>query len=498
MILLTAILAGSSAFSDCFGQEVAEPTTFEGSLDIKAFVESTRKDYFDRVYSYDSPVPTYEKRQYDKSFYGTDTDLSFSLKTDLSDISFLDLEEDLYVRHYNQTDPTSIDAYSYKNNEMDQNLKLTLGLAAGSNDYFQLSYINSISDGGDFDCLNYTSNKGKAMFIHDFSSNTCLAFTGSYEEREYDTDSVLSYKESRFGVEVSSLIAGKYDYIQIPNSSRGERETFAKIPGAMAARNAINYYTDYRKNPNDDDPTAKYIRRQARGELYLRGFGEVAQNERVNLNNDCDEVTGGLEAIYKIEDNMRLRFNDVFRKQDFKRESNINNLYDGYSNYIGVSVDYDCTKNFSQSLIYSNEAFKYDKAKIEDNTADSVTYESFYAGRNSRTSLVVGAVFRKYDAPGEMAPNETERRAAFCYDYDIMKQLTFKLKAEYADLDYHDFEDDIFSNYKRKTWRIALEKGFTDYVSCELAFQSNSEDHERYTQNDIEEKTVGFSLIGRF
>ena len=97
-----------------------------------------------------------------------------------------------------------------------------------------------------------------------------------------------------------------------------------------------------------------------------------------------------------------------------------------------------------------------------------------------------------------MVPDETERRVVFTYDYDIMELLTFKLKAEYSDLDYHDFEDDIFSNYKRKTWRIALNKGFNKSVSCELAYQNNTETHERFNQNDIEEKTVGFSLIGRF
>ena len=503
-LIFTAFLAfmlmGKNSLTVCFSQEqkVDGPTSFEGSFNTKIFVESTRKDYFDTVYSYDSPIPKHEKKQYDKSFYGTDTNLNFVLRTDLSDVSFLDLEEDLYARSYNETDPVSLDYSSNKNNETDHNLKLTFGLAVGPYDYIQLSYINNIRDGGDFNSLNYKSNKGKALIMHDFNKNTCVAFTGGYEEREYDDDRSLSFKEGRFGLEVSTLISSKYDYIQIPNSSRGEKETFAKVPGAMNARHVIDYYTDYRKNPHDDDPTAKYIRRQARGELYVRGFGEVAQRDRVNLKNDCNEVTGGFETIYKVQDNMRLRLNEVYTKQDFKRESDANNLHDGASNYVGVTLDYDCTKNFSQSLTYSNEVSSYDKAKEEDNKADAVTYESFFCGKNMRTSFLVGAVFRKYDGPVEMVPDETERRVVFTYDYDIMELLTFKLKAEYSDLDYHDFEDDIFSNYKRKTWRIALNKGFNKSVSCELAYQNNTETHERFNQNDIEEKTVGFSLIGRF
>lgn len=495
--LLAAAIGGSSHYA-CFGHEVEEPTSFEGNLDIKAFVESTRKDYFDTVYSYDSPIPKYEKKEYDKSFYGVDSDLSFTLKTDLSDTSFLDLKEDLYVRHYNEEDPMSLDYSSNKNNELDHNLKLTFGLCAGTYDYIQLSYINNINDGGDFESLNYKSNKGRAFIMHDFDERTCVAFTGSYEERKYDTDKVMNYKEGRFGFEVSSLLPGRYEYVQVPNSIRGEKETFMKVPGAMSARNAINYYTDYRKNPRDDDSTAKYVCNQTRGELYVRGFGEVAQRDRVNLKNDCDEVVGGFETIYKAEDNMRFRLNEVYTKQDFKNESNINNLHDGHSNYIGISVDYDCTKNFSQSLTYSNEIYRYDKASNEDNKANSVSYESFYCGKRYRTGFILGAVIRKFDTPEELKPDETERRVAFSYDYDIIDMLTFKLKAEYADLDYHSFEDDIFSNYKRKTWRVALEKGFTKAFSCEVAFQSNKEDHEVHTQNDIEEKTVGVSLIGRF
>ena len=73
---------------------------------------------------------------------------------------------------------------------------------------------------------------------------------------------------------------------------------------------------------------------------------------------------------------------DLKRQEDYEKESNINALHDGYSNYTSVTVDYDCTKDFSQSLTYSYEFYKYKKFKDENNKANSVTYESFYSGKN--------------------------------------------------------------------------------------------------------------------
>lgn len=499
-IILSAALSIALGLlnSPGFAHNPDENTKFEGDARIKAFVESTRKDYFDAVYSFDNPIPQQVKKQYDKSFYGTDTDLSFALKTDFSETTFLDFKESVYVRHYNREDPKSLDYCSNKFNEIDHNLRLTLGVAAGVYDYIQLDYINNIYDGGYFDSLNYRSNKGRALLAHDFAERTCVAFSGSYEEREYNTDKVMNYREGRAGVEVSCLIPVRYEYVQIANSLRGEKSTFERIPSGMTAKNAVDYYTTYVRNPRDDDPTAKYVLNQVRGELYVRCFGEIAQRERIRLKNDCDEVVGGFETIYRTADDIRFRLNEVYTTQDYEKESNINFIHDGSSNYTAVTVDHDCTKDFSQSLTYSYEFNKYKKFNDGDNKANSVTYESFYSGKNYRTSFLVGAVFREYYTNTAVMPDETERRAAFCCDYDIIESLTFKFKAEYADIDYHDFEDDICSNYKRKTWRIALEKGLGECLSFETAFECNTEKHEVFKQNNIEEKTVGASLIGRF
>ncbi len=499
--VLLSLLVGLLFNPPTISAQEIEPinnTSFEGNARIKAFVESTRKDYFDTVYSYDSPIPRYEKKQYDKSFYGTDTDLTFALKTDFNDTSFLDFKESVYVRHYNTEDPRSLDYSSNKYNEIDHNFNLTFGVCAGTYDYIQLAYINNIYDGGAFDSLNYKSNKGRALLAHDVAERTCLAFSGSYEEREYDTDKVLNYKEARAAFEVSCLLPCRNEYVQIANSSRGEKATFEKIPTGLSTRNAVDYYTTYVRNPRDDDPTAKYILNQTRGEIYIRGFGEIAERERTQLNNNCNEIVSGFETIYRTTDDMRFRLNEIYTNQDFKQESNINNLHDGFSNYSALTVDYDCSKNFSQSLTYSYEFYRYKKAYDENNKCNSVSYENFYSGKDYRTSLLLGVVKRQYYVAADQKPNETEKRAAFAFDYDIIKSLTFKLKAEYADLDYHVFEDEIFSNYKRHTWRVALEKGIGEYLSFETAFQYNKEKHSEYTQNNIEEKTVGVSLIGKF
>ena len=65
-------------------------------------------------------------------------------------------------------------------------------------------------------------------------------------------------------------------------------------------------------------------------------------------------------------------------------------------------------------------------------------------------------------------------------------------------VNYHDMQDELFSNYKRKTWRIALEKGLGECLSLETAYQNNVEKHKVFNHNDVEEKTVGVSLIGKF
>ena len=498
LFALTFMISSKPLITAAQTQEPDENVSFEGNAHIKAFVESTRKDYFDKVYSYTNPVPRYEKKQYDRSFYGTDSDLDFTLKTDISDVSFLDFKESLYIRHYNREDPMSLDYTSNKYNEIDHNFRMTFGLAAGPHDYIQLEYINNIYDGGEFESLDYRSNIGRALVAHDFDERTCLAFTGSYEEREYTSDRVMDYREGRAGVEVSGIISSRSEYVQIANSSRGEKSTFEKVPGAMAARNAIDFYTTYVRNPRDDDPTAKYVLNQTRGELYMKAFGEIAQRERIRLDTDCNEIVGGFETIYKSTDNMRVRFNEIYTDQDYDRESNVNDFHDGYSNYAAMTVDYDCTKNYSQSFTYSHEFYKYRHAANQNNKANSVTYESLYCGKNYRTSVILGSVKREYYNTGVYAPDETERRAALCCDYDIMESLVFKFKAEYADLNYHDMQDELFSNYKRKTWRIALEKGLGECLSFETAYQNNIERHKVFNQNNVEEKTVGVSLIGKF
>lgn len=504
IILSLAFMMACSLLSkpiSSFGQSCTNPeenTSFEGNIYMKAFVESNRKDYFDAVYSYDNPVPRYEKKQYDKSFYGTDSDLFFVLKTDLNDTSFLDFRESLYVRHYNEEDPKSLDYSSNRHNEIDHNFNMTFGLSLGIFDYVQLDYTNNIFDGGFFDSLNYRSNKGRVLVTHDIAERTCLAISGTYEERSYDTDKTLNFKEGRASIEISSLLPGSNEYVQIANSSRGERSTFENTPTGMDTRRAVDYYTTYVKNPRDNDPTAKYILNQTRGELYIRAFSEMSQRERTELKNNCNEIVGGFETIYRTDNNMRVRLNEVYTDQDFDKESNINNLHDGHSNYLALTFDYDCTNNFSQSLTYSNELYKYKKASDENNKANSITYDCYYAEKHYRASFVVGTTKRAYNLASEVTPDETENRVAVCCDYDIIESLVFKFKAEYADIDYHDFEDELFSNYKRKTWRLAIEKDINEALSVEAAFQSNSEKHKKYNQNNIEEKTVGVSVVGKF
>lgn len=472
--------------------------SFDFDYDSRSFVDSMRRDWSDYVYNTATSTPVFEKRQYDKTFVGSSNDLYFALKSDLNETHYLDIKENLYYRHYKDSEPLSRAYESFRYSELDHQLNITWGIAAGDHDYVQFDYFNNVVDFSDFKSLNYKAHRGRAQMTHEFNMRTGFSIYGDIEERKYDVDSDASFREGRAGFEIASRLPGHYRYIPVAASARGDRNYFANFPGAMAAKKAIDYYTDYAVNPRDDDSRARYQRERTRGELFLRVFGELSNRDYLNLNNKRAEVATGFEAAYDAAEDLTLRLRDTYRKSDFEKESALNFHYDGFSNYLALSVDYFYSSAMSQTLTFTDEVQKFSSAAPENFRVNALAYDGTFTYGRSRASLTLATLRRRYEENRKFYPDEDEWRALLGYDYLVTDTLRFRMKSEFIDRDYLSFEDYLYSTHRRNSWRVGVEKSFTSSGSLELAYQENNERYDLHTQNNLEEKSIGLSWISHF
>lgn len=476
----------------------ADAIKFEFDYDSRSFIDSMRRDWTAYVYNTATTTPTFEKQQYDKNFMGGYSDLYMALKSDLNETHYLDIKENLYYRSYNDSEPLSRDVASFRYRELDHLLNVTWGIAAGDHDYAQFDYFNNILEVKDLESLNYKSHRGRAQLTHEFNMRTDFSLYGSFEEREYDFDIDSNFREGCAGFEIASRLPGHDRYVQVAASTRGDRDYFENFPGAMSAKNAVDYYTTYAKNPRDDDPQARYMRERRRGELYLRAFGELTNREYVKLDNKMGEVTAGFETAYDAAGDLTLRLRDTYRKTDFDRELPLYFQHDGHSNYLALAVDYYYSANMAQTITLSDELNKFVAAVSENFRINALTYEGFFTYGKSRASLVLGALRRRYDEKRVLYPDEDELRAILGYDYLITETLRFRMKSEFVDRDYLEFENYLYSTHSRNGWRVGVEKSFSSSNSLELAYQENNEKNDLHTQNNLEEKSIGLSWISHF
>lgn len=460
----------------------------------RSFIDSSRCDYYETVYRTDSTESSVEKRQYDKSFLGTCTDINLKLKADVSERSFLDFSENLYWRHYNEEDPLSLGYDANRYSELNHTFNLKWGLVAGDNDFFELNYYNSALDLNSFKGLNNRSNKGIAVFRHNVEDKSCFTFTGSFEDRVYKNDPAADYKEMGATVSFSSRVVRKDEYIQIANSTVGNREYFKTLPGLKPVK-AIEHYTNYDINPNDSDPNAKYRKRTEVGEIIYNVFGGAFGGEYSNLNNEYVQAKGGFEVAYEAAKDMSFRINETYSKTKYDRESMINWLYDNSRNKLTIAVDHDLSDVAMQTLAYTNEIVNYSNADAKSYKVHSITYDGFYSFGKSTASVVLGAARRRYDDPALFYPDENETRFNAAYDYKITESIKFKLKGEVIKSEYVNFENELYSNYHRRSLRTGIEKIFTPYTALELAYQQNIERHDTFTQNNVDERVFGINLV---
>ncbi|GAB4277447.1 MAG: hypothetical protein Kow0029_20120 [Candidatus Rifleibacteriota bacterium] len=470
----------------------------EFDLDSRNFADSTRKDWYLQTYQITATSPVFVPRQYDRNFVGTENDMFLALRGDLNETQFLDFKESLYLQHLNNEDYYARSVNSRKLKEIDHQFNLTYGIAAGDHDYFQLDFFNNYYDVPEFKQWQTRANKGSGLFCHEFSEKTCMSIEGAYEEREYENDADANFIEGRVEFEVLTFIRGQRKYIQLANSSRGNRSFFENFPNGLAAKKAVDFYTDWTISPDDDDPRAKYKAVKTRGDMYLRLSGEAYTLERTRINNRSNNVGIGLETAYELGEDVCLRLRDHYRKTDWRSESGVYFLYDHFMNTLSLAVTYDYNENISQTITFIDEYVKNINFALENYRTDTLKFEGFYAFGRSQASLSMAGIRKRFDENRTFYPDEDELKISAGYDYLITDGLKFRLRSEYVDKDYAKFEDLLWSSFKRNTWRAGVERILSKNHSLEIAYQENSERHKRFKENNLEEKSLNFSWLLRF
>ncbi|MEW6709941.1 MAG: hypothetical protein AB1403_08990 [Candidatus Riflebacteria bacterium] len=491
-ILISLLLCSSfaTAADDIFALEF--------DLDSRNTVDSTRQDFYRPQYPVMASIPVFIADQYDRNFISTENDMFLAIRGDLNETQFIDIKERLYLLHYNNEDYYSRAVNSRKYREIDHELNLSFGIAAGDHDYFQLDFFNNYYDVPLFNQWQTRANRGSGLFCHEFSQRTCLNLEGSYEEREFENDFELNYREGQVKFEVVTYMRGHHKFVQLANSTRGERSFFENFPTGMAARKAVDYYTDWTRSPEDDDPRAKYKQVKTRGDLYLKFYGDAGTLERTRISNRSTNAGIGMELAYELSDDICLRIDDYYRKRDWRNESGVYFLYDHYSNRLSLSATWEFNTNLTQTVTFIDEVLENSNFSQENMRINLLKYEGLYAKGRSRGSLRFEGQRRRYDENRLFYPDEDELKIAAAYEYLLTEQVKFRLRSEYIDKDYLEFEDLLWSSYQRNVWRAGVEKLLSRNHSLEIAYQENSERHKNFNTNNIEEKSLNFSWLMSF
>ncbi|MGM0598462.1 MAG: hypothetical protein ACQETH_01480 [Candidatus Rifleibacteriota bacterium] len=460
--------------------------------------DSTRKDFNELLYDNNASEPRFVAKQYDKSFLNTNSDMFFAVRGDLNETQFLDIKETLGLIHYNEEDYYSRAKNGRKLKELDHELNVTYGIAAGDHDFFQLDYFNNYYDVAEFKEWQIRSNKAAGLFCHEFSQKAILAVTGAYEEREYEFDPVADYKQGTVGFEVAGYIGGKTRFVPVAASARGDRSYFENFPNGLSARKAVDYYTDWTRNPHDTDPGAKYQKIKARGDLFLRLYADAHAQERGNLDNRSSGGGIGLEASYELADNMVFRLNNYYQKKDWKNESRVNFLFDHYANILSLSATWYTNENLQQTFCFTDELVDNNNFSNENHRTNILKYSGSFYADSSWLFVNAQALRRRFDQNRSFYSDEDEISLSGGWHYNITDQIKFKLRSEYVDADYNNFENLYLASFIRTSWRAGIEKRLSLNHSLEVAYQENSENFENFNGNNISEKSFNFSWLMHF
>lgn len=472
--------------------------SLEFSRDTRSFVDSTRKDYYQRSYTVATTTPVIEKKQYDRLFAGVRTDMIIALRGDLSDTAFFDIEEQLVYRRYDNQDYTGRGFSSMKLSQLDHQLNARFGIAAGQYDYFQLDYYNDIRRVDKFESLSHREHAAEGLFSHRYSDRLIFNFKGGFESRRYRQDFDADYDRGFGRLEILAFFPGKYAYEAKAASTRGNIEDFQTLPLAWRNTRAVRAYTDWVENPDDRFPGSKYVKRRARGDTFVNFFTEGAVKDYDNLDYRSSETSIGVEAAYEIADDVSLRLYEKYRKTEYNRTSMTYFFHENYYNRLLLAATFRHPENLTQRLMAMNEIQRHKGAPTEDFDINTLQYEAFYIDCKTRASAIISGLRRRYKQPAIWYADENELRFSGRYDYMISNGFRLNLGLDHIRVKYPDHEDYLYSDHTRKTYRAGIERIFSFRNSLELAFARNQEDHKRFFENNIDEKSVSLNWISRF
>lgn len=468
------------------------------NFDSRIMVESSNRSWNEPVYSPATSTISYELKEDDKIFVGQEANLDLSLKSDFSDTTFIDFTESLYFRGLNNRAPQSFNRNYYRYDELEHFLNIGIGVAASAKDFVKLDYSNMVNRRKEFGLSDYVSNGISGRFVHRIGEKHAMAFSGSYESRKYKNDRESDYERAYGRMEHITWLEPKYEYEEISSSLRGEEEVFERFPSALPAEKAKAYYTDYVRNPADDDPKAKYLLRKKRGKTFINAYIEGGTADMSNLDNSNNYVAGGFFASYDTDDKRTLSLSERYTVVDTDRESFANSLYDGYKNFFALSSEQISENNFAQSITYSNFLEKYSNSPSDSHMTNKLAYESFY--RNDNSSFATAADFSrsKYEREDEYNADYNELLATADYNRYISNSVFLNFAASYGKRDYGSKETQILSNFSKYSFKIGAVKEMIPDNSLEVSYQHMKEEHDRYAENNRLDKTAAISWAASF
>jgi|GEM_PF-1753823 len=494
------VVAIIAAFLFIFPNEAAgtDHFNFDGKFESRTIADSTRKDYANVAYSGLSLTPLAAPNAYDKTFFSTINDLTLTLKGDLSSTQILDVKETLHYASYQPEDFKSYSLDSYKFKNVDHLFDLTYGAAMGTDDYIQLDYLNNIYRTPIDNIWDYTSHKGKGKFSHKINDLSGLNMEGSYEERQFENNSLYNFKEAAMTVDFTTFLPEVISYDPISNSLRGERSTFEKTPTGLSTQKAVNYYTSWAKKPWEDEQQAKYIPRISRGDLYLHLSGDFRTRKRTSIGNGYFQPTITFKSGYDTSDQMTVFFENAYSQRKFEAESSTYYLFNHWSNKATLSTRYRFDRRFTYVVSFSDESYNHVSHKEQDCRVDTGSFETYYAYGHSAASLLLKGILTRYGTPRLYFADSNQVQAVFGYDYPVTKTYIFHFKDEWLDTDYKTYEDLLYSSFVGNTWRVALEKVLSKNQGLEIGYQNRREYHRIFAANAVTEKSLFFSWLSHF
>ena len=466
---------------------------FEHAYHSTTMIDSTRKDHYTLGFADSAVDPAPAPASYDRSAVGSIHDLTLSFKGDLTDSQILDISEALHYRKYRPQDYRSASLSLHKYDYLDHLLSVKYGLTIGDSDAFQLEYRNNIFRAPEDLLGDYTANTGHIRFSHKIRRHSALSFSGRYEVRNYAGFDSADYEESLFAMEFSRFFAEKLHYRPVSTTSRGSLDTFSNYPNGLAARKAVDYYTDWAPNPADPEAGAKYLARVARGDIHVSLTGDVSRRRYTAIDHEYQQPRGVFRATYDPTRSVRLVLEDVYYQRRHDTESQFYLLHDHRSNRASLAGTYRPNRHWAHIITAANELFVYDQQTDRDFVLNTISWETFFHNSPHTVSLFLQDALTRQGQSRLYHPDSDRIQAVVAYAYALTESWTFDLKDEWIDHDIKRWEDVYTPSYVQNTWNAGFSAILDRRNSLELGYQNSRKTGRVYTHTNVTEKTLYLS-----